>query len=101
MGMISKLLIAGIGIQASWFVVGALIDLSTIATVGVGGLPLELLRQEDVGKKPLFGIKTSLKISDIGSSYSSDKGFAILYTYPTTPDKYYLPCAVKNQKLVR
>lgn len=36
MGMITKLLIAGIGIQASWFVMGALIDLSTVATVGIG-----------------------------------------------------------------
>lgn len=34
--MISKLLIAGIGIQASRFVMGALIDVSTVATVGIG-----------------------------------------------------------------
>lgn len=99
--MISKLLIAGIGIQASWFVMGALIDLSTVATIGVGGLPLQLVRQEEVGKKPVFGAKTNLKVSDVGNSLTADKGFVILYTYPTTEGEYYLPCAVKNQKLLR
>ena len=73
MNMITKLLIAGIGIQASWFVMGALIDLSTVATVGVGGLPLKLLSEETVGKKPLFGVKTNLKISDIGDALTTDK----------------------------
>lgn len=73
MGMITKLLLAGIGIQASWFLIGALIDLSTVATVGIGALPLQMLKQEDVGSKPLFGIKTNLKISDIGNSLTTDK----------------------------
>ncbi len=71
--MITKLLIAGIGIQASWFIVGALIDVSTVATVGIGGLPLQLLNNEEAGKKPLFGLKTNLKISDMGNALTSDK----------------------------
>lgn len=101
MSMITKLLIAGIGIQASWFVIGALIDVSTVATVGVGGLPLQLLDQEKVGAKPLFGIKTNMKISDIGNSLTTEKGFVILYSYPTTPNEYYLPCVVVDKKLLK
>ena len=96
MGMISKLLMAGIGIQASWFVVGALIDVSTIATIGVGGLPLQLVKQEPVGDKPLFGVKTDMKISDIGNAMTADKGFVILYSYPTKEDEYYVPCLYKS-----
>lgn len=99
--MIKKLLIAGIGIQASWFVMGALIDLSTVATIGVGAMPLRLLKEESLAKKPVFGMKTNLKISDIGTALTSDKGFVILYSYPTKEDEYYLPCAVKNQKLLK
>lgn len=99
--MIKKLLLAGIGIQASWFIMGALIDLSTVATIGVGAMPLRLLKEESLAKKPVFGMKTNLKISDIGTALTSDKGFVILYTYPTKKDEYYLPCAVKNQKLLK
>lgn len=54
MQKITELLLAGIAIQASWFVMGALIDVSTVATVGIGGLPLKLLKDENAGKKPVF-----------------------------------------------
>lgn len=73
MKTVTSLLIAGIGIQASWFLMGALIDISTVATVGVGGLPLQLLKDEKVGQTPVFGISTNLKISDIGNSLTTDK----------------------------
>lgn len=44
--MIVKLLIAGLGVQISWFAVGALVDLSTVLTTGIGGLPLHFMHQE-------------------------------------------------------
>ncbi len=37
--VIKQMLIAGILIQASWFLMSAIIDLSTIAIVAIGGLP--------------------------------------------------------------
>ncbi len=97
---ITKLLIAGIGIQASWFMMGGLIDLSTVATVAIGGLPLQLLKNSDAGKKPLFGTKVSLKISEIGNNLTNDKGFVIFYTYPGETT-YYVPCAINNQELLK
>jgi hypothetical protein len=39
---IKKCFIAGVLIQMSWFLMATLIDISTIATYGVGGLPLTL-----------------------------------------------------------
>lgn len=42
--IITKTLIAGILIQASWFIVGALVDLSTIATAAVGSFPSTFLQ---------------------------------------------------------
>jgi hypothetical protein len=41
--VVKKTLIAGVLIQASRFVVAAAVDISTIATYGVGGLPLSIL----------------------------------------------------------
>jgi hypothetical protein len=35
-GVIKHCIIAGIGIQASWFLLAATIDLSTVATYGIG-----------------------------------------------------------------
>ena len=38
-----KLIVAGIGIQASWFLVAAILDISTIATSAVGSIPAQLI----------------------------------------------------------
>ena len=44
--IILKSLIAWIGIQASWFIMAALIDVSTIVTYGVWWLPLSVLKDD-------------------------------------------------------
>jgi len=41
--IITKILIAGIGIQASWFLVAAILDISTIAVITVGTIPSQLI----------------------------------------------------------
>jgi len=41
--VITNALIAGVLIQSSWFIVGAVIDISTIATYAIGGLPTSVL----------------------------------------------------------
>lgn len=41
-----------------------------------------------------------MKVSDIGNALTAEKGFVILYTYPTKSDEYYMPCAVTNQKVL-
>lgn len=46
METIKKAVIAGILIQMSWFLVAALIDISTIATYAVGGMPMSILNTE-------------------------------------------------------
>ena len=40
-------LVAWVWIQASWFIMGALIDISTIATYGIWGLPITILWAND------------------------------------------------------
>ncbi|MDR0369301.1 MAG: hypothetical protein LBH96_01880 [Candidatus Peribacteria bacterium] len=41
-----KILVAGVGIQASWFIVAATLDISTIATSAVGSLPAQLIHTD-------------------------------------------------------
>jgi len=48
--IITQTLIAGVLIQISWFVMAALIDLSTVATYAVGALPLNVISSTDLGK---------------------------------------------------
>lgn len=46
--LLTSVLIAWVWIQASWFVMAALIDVSTILTYGIGWLPLSLLSKENL-----------------------------------------------------
>lgn len=52
MTVIKNTLIAGVLIQASWFLTAALIDVSTIATYSIWGMPTALLKK-DTNDKPL------------------------------------------------
>jgi hypothetical protein len=48
---IKKALFAGIGIQVSWFVMIALLDISTIAIYSIGAMPLSVVDDTDVGNQ--------------------------------------------------
>ncbi len=45
--LLKSTLIAWIWIQASWFLLAVLIDVSNIVAYGVGGLPIQTLKQQD------------------------------------------------------
>lgn len=63
LGIIKTTLIAGILIQASWFLLAALIDVSTIATYAVGGLPLSVLKDTDMGKQKILSVNSSIDLN--------------------------------------
>jgi len=67
-------LIAGIFIQASWFLVAALVDVSTIATYAVGGLPLSVLKNTEMGKQKILSVNSSIDLNkfDIISAGGED-----------------------------
>lgn len=52
--IIKKLLIWSVLIQASWFIMWALIDVSTILTYAVGAMPLSILKNDSLGNKPML-----------------------------------------------
>jgi hypothetical protein len=47
--ILGKAVVAGITIQMSWFLVGAVIDISTITTTAVGGFPASFLNASAAG----------------------------------------------------
>ena len=67
MDTIKKAVIAGIFIQMSWFLVAALIDISTIATYAVGGMPMSILNTE------AKTINTKILQPDVTMNLNSEK----------------------------
>lgn len=100
--MITKLLVAGVWVQLSWFLIGALVDLSTVLTVGIWWLPLQLISNDsELAQKPVLWVKTSVKLND---QIWSTSNLVVLYTWPgsnigDTDNKYLLPCYIESQKV--
>jgi hypothetical protein len=94
--VIKKAVIAGIGIQASWFMLAALIDISTIATYGIGWLPLTVLTQvdTDIGNQKVLGVEARLDLSNTNQATYLDKGFQYFhFSINNNNEKiYYSPC---------
>lgn len=67
MKTIQKAVIAGIFIQMSWFLVAALIDISTIATYAVGGMPMSILKTDT------NIIQTKIMQPDVTMNLNSEK----------------------------
>lgn len=99
--MITKLLVAWVWVQLSWFIIGALVDISTVLTVWVGWLPLQLVGNANewgIGDKPVFAVKTAIRLNDI----VTNNNLVALYTRPGSSlpaDKYLLPCYFNNQQI--
>ena len=92
--IIKTTLIAGILIQASRFLLAALIDVSTIATYAVGGLPLSVLKDTDIGKQKILSVNSSI---DLNKFDLLNKKWDFLVWYSTTYSGHVLkisPCKV-------
>lgn len=63
LGIIKTTLIAGILIQASRFLMAALIDVSTIATYAVGGLPLSVLKNTPIGNQKILSVNSQINLN--------------------------------------
>lgn len=79
MDTIKKTLIAGVLIQASRFLLAALVDVSTIATYAVGGLPLSVIKNTDIGKQKILKVNSLIDL-DKFSAFTKGEGFDVRYT---------------------
>ncbi len=100
--LIVKLLLWSILVNTSWFIMWALVDLSTVLTVWIWWLPLQLIENENLSDKPIFGVKTNIKLND---AIWKNNSVAILHTWPGAvfPNNkpYLLPCYFDGGKIVR
>ncbi len=106
--LIKKTLIASLLIQASWFILMAAVDLSTVLTYTVGAIPTSLLATTDEQYKDvrMLGMNTMLNLGDEG--LNKDKSIdKTIFNYRSTKkqegdrlldDKYLAPCKVINVK---
>jgi len=98
MKIIKNALIAGVLIQASWFLTAAVIDVSTIATYAVWWLPMSILKNgkwttKEVADTPILGVHTDIQYKD---SRETEDGFDFWYTYGDS--NKISPCKYENYK---
>jgi hypothetical protein len=109
--LIKKVFIAWVLINFSWSIIASLIDISTIATVSLWGIPIHALQWDTTFKDNVYYLKThaNLNLNDANAEKSDRFDFSVIYScYPwsnttwwVAPEKvaYYLPCAINNQQL--
>ena len=101
MDIIKKTLIAGILIQASRFLMAALVDVSTIATYAVGGLPLSVLKNTDIGSQKILTVNSSLDLSQFSVISAGGEDFKV-WNSTTYSGKLIniSPCKVANSYII-
>jgi len=89
--IIKNTLIAGILIQASWFLMAAIIDVSTILTYSIGWMPMTIL-QNSPATKDVAIVWVNAKLEQ------KDNGKTELSYYNTYGDANISPCVTKKLK---
>jgi hypothetical protein len=79
LGIIKKTLIAGVLIQASRFLTAALIDVSTVATYAVGGLPLSVMRNTDIGNQKILSVNAKLDLNKFSNITQKGTNYEVTY----------------------
>lgn len=97
MDTIKKAAIAGILIQMSWFIVAALIDVSTIATYAVWGMPMSIMTT-DATMKNMKILQPDVSMNLNSEKKIESKDFIISYQVKTQEGTNILisPCEVKE-----
>jgi hypothetical protein len=82
--IIKKALIAGIGIQASRFLMLAALDISNIAIYSIGSIPTNVLEADaNLGEKKVLRVHSTVdyaKFNTPGTEGESDESFSLFYS---------------------
>lgn len=105
--VISKCIIAGIGIQASWFLLAATVDLSTVATYGIGWLPLSVLGTSDdasikcLANQKILGVSSTMDFTNSAQNGVANQWFKYYYYIDAQGGrKNYSPCELKDSYVI-
>lgn len=95
--IVTKTLIAGVLIQASWFLTAAIIDISTVATYGVWALPMSVLKWTKIWDQKILAVDSKM---DIDVSFDKNQAgqafktaFRVKYNWE---DILLAPCMLKR-----
>lgn len=121
------ILVSWVLINMSWFLIGAMVDVSTIATYGVWAIPLKLQtpgddycdenglhstkeefkikNNKDIAKlwtcRPILATHGTMNLSDTFSADQAKWKVYYSYTPKTAPKQYFLSCPFKNSVLAK
>ncbi len=103
--IITQTLIAGVLIQVSWFAMAALVDLSTVATYAVGGLPLNVIGSTDLGKQKILKSNATFDFSKFIEADDKEKPFKSWFSTQykiggVATDIHLSQCKIKNGYIV-
>lgn len=101
--IILKVLVAGVLINMSRFLVMAMVDLSTVLTYSLGGIPLSVMKEEkssndnieSLKKQKLLGINIAVNYWDAGSQQKNADDTLVVYRSYTDKEgstSYIAPC---------
>ncbi len=94
---IKSWILAGVFIPLSWFIVSALIDLSTILIYQVGAIPLTLISSNDDTK--ILVNSSIINLADTSASTAQKQStfrFNTTFSCAENPTKTYLPCKFED-----
>ena len=95
LGIIKTTLIAGILIQASRFLLAAVVDISTIATYAVGGLPLSVLKNTQLWTQKILSVNSAIDFNNFDVLNPQGEGFKVRYsTVYKNKDIKISPCKI-------
>ncbi len=97
--IIQNALIAGVLIQASWFLLAAVVDVSTVATYAIWGLPLSVLENNDeLGNKPIVAPHSTFDLQNYENLEKYSDNFDVWYSYGEA--KKISKCEVKEHHII-
>lgn len=91
--VITNTLIAWVLIQASWFAVAAVIDISTVATYAIWSMPTASFGESELMNKPVL---KNISVYDTAKLGEESVEWEELYTYYSYWEKNLSPCWIKK-----
>lgn len=94
----TKFLVAWVLVQFSWFIVAAVVDISTVATYSIWWLPLNVLEKTNAQEAENYVLREHV-ISSALKPITSSSNKSIRYQYGTWERSMFIPCLFTGWKV--
>ncbi len=86
--LLPKMLVAAVWVQASWFIVAVLIDISTILTYSLWAMPLNVLENVEQEPEPIMLPIMSVDLSELEFEWLTDSERTVMFKNPWDDTRY-------------